>query len=132
VRRHASRGGVLALSLVVMLFVLTVVTSLLAVTAARARAVAREARRAQALALAESAVAVVQAQLASGTPAAAAAGTLATGSYAAQVQTTNGVQVTATGTALPLLGESAVVRIEVSLMRGGDGWQLSGWREVEP
>jgi hypothetical protein len=131
-RRHASRGGVLALSLVVMLFVLTVVTSLLAVTAARARAVAREARRAQALALAESAVAAVQAQLASGVPAASVAGRLATGSYAAEVVTTNGVQVTGTGTALPLLGESVVVRIEASLRRGGGGWQLSGWREVEP
>ena len=115
-----------------MLFLFSLVASLLGVAAARARAVAREARRAQALALAESAVVAAQAQLDAGRPAAPVTGSLPTGSYAAEVHTAGGgeVRLAAVGRARPLLGEAVEVRIEVTLARRGAEWSVIAWQEV--
>jgi Tfp pilus assembly protein PilX len=125
------RGSVLVISLALMLLIAALAGSLLTVSAARCRAIGRESRRAQALALAESAVAAVQARLAAGSPAAPASGALATGQYSAQVMpsASGGVTVVATGRAQPLLGETVAAQLEVTLARRG--WQVVAWREVE-
>lgn len=127
------RGSVLVISLALMLLIAALAGSLLAVSAARCRAIGRESRRAQALALAESAVAAVHAKLGAGSPAAPASGALSTGQYSAQVTPSagGGVTLLATGRARPLLGETVAAQLEVTLARRGRGWQVVAWREVE-
>jgi hypothetical protein len=131
--RPRSRGSVLALSLVMLLLTFSLVGSLLAVAAARCRAIARESRRAQALALAESAVSVAQARLAAGQLLSPVSGALATGRYSAQVTRTESgrVVVKAVGTPLALVGGTGTVTIEATLARQGGRWRISAWQEVE-
>jgi Tfp pilus assembly protein PilX len=118
--RPRSRGSVLALSLVMMLLTFSLVGSLLAVAAARCRAIARESRRAQALALAESAVSVAQARLAAGQP------------LSPVTRTERGrVVVKAMGTPLALVGGTGTVTIQATLARQGGRWRISAWQEVE-
>jgi len=133
-RRARSRGSVLALCLVTMLLVFSLAGSMLAVAAARCGAIARESHRAQALALAESAVAIAQVGLAGGEPAAPIAGSLSTGRYSASVTRTGDgrVVVKAVGEPPALVGGPATVTIEATLVRQGGRWRISAWREVEP
>ena len=129
-----ARGSVLVVSLVLMLLVFSLGASLVAVSAARCRAIARESRHAQALALAESAVVAAQAALLSGGPAASVSGSLATGEYSAQVTKSGGGQlvVRGAGRARPLLGEAMAAAVEVTLVRRGSTWSVAAWREVMP
>ncbi len=133
-RRARCRGSVLVISLVLMLLIFSLSASVLAVSAARCRALARESRRAQAIALAESAVAAEQAALGAGRPAGDVSGSLATGHYSARVSRAGGGQValTAVGRASPLLGEAVAATLEVTLARRAAGWKVIAWREVEP
>ena len=131
--RSRSRGSVLALSLVTLLLTFSLVGSLLAVAAARCRAIARESRRAQALALAESATAVAQARLASGQALSPLSGALSTGRYRATVTRTGDgrVIVRAVGEPLALVGGVGVTTIETTLVRQGRRWCISAWQEVK-
>ena len=115
-----------------MLLVFSLSASLLAVAAARCRAMARESRRAQAVALAESGVAALQAALAAGASPAPVEGTLATGAYSARVTRSGAGEVTlrAVGQPAPLLGEMIVANLEVTLARRGREWQVVAWREA--
>ena len=132
--RSGSRGSVLVLGLVMMLLLFSLTGSLLALAAARCRAIARESRRAQALALAESAVAVTQARLAAGQLSSSISGTLATGRYSAQVTRTGDgrAMVRAVGKPRALVGGAGIVVIETTLARRGGRWRISAWREVQP
>ncbi len=132
-RRGTSvQGSVLVISLVLMLLVFSLCGTMLAVAAARARASAREARRAQAMALAESAVAATQVALAAGEPA-SVCGALSTGQYSSQVTQAGGqARVRAVGRAKPLLGEAVTIALDVTLARRGAGWEVIAWRESQP
>jgi len=133
-RRDHCRGSVLTLCLVMMVVMLSLAGSLLAVAAARCGSIARETRRAQGLALAESAVAVAQVKLATGQPVSAIGGSLSTGRYSATVAASEAgrVVVRAVGEPPPLVGRPVRVTIETTLVRRGKGWQVWAWREVGP
>jgi Tfp pilus assembly protein PilX len=130
--RSRSRGSVLTLCLVMMLAVFSLAGSLLAVAAARCGAIARESRRAQALALAESAVAVAQARLTAGQPPSPVSGSLSTGRYSATAVATGPgrVVVEAVGEPPPLVGRPVTVTVETTLVRRGEHWRVWAWREV--
>lgn len=132
--RPRSRGSVLALCLVTMLLLFSLTGSLLALAAARCRAIARESRRAQALALAESAVAEAQARLAGSQPALSVSGELSTGRYSATIARPEDGRavVRAVGQPLALVGGAGTVTIETTLTRRGGRWRMTAWREVEP
>jgi Tfp pilus assembly protein PilX len=127
------RGSVLVFSLLMMVFVLTLGASLMAVAAARSTAVARESRRAQGLALAESAVVQAQAGLSAGRTQ-PVAGSLATGDYDATVVTQGDgrVRIVAVGRPRPLVGKQLEVKIETVLVKAGNAWRVEDWREVTP
>ena len=124
------RGSVLALSLVMLLLVFSLAASLLAIASARCTAITKESRRAQTLALAESAIAAIQTNFKNGQY--NVQGTLATGSYAAQAKmaTNDRVNVTATGKALPLIGKTVSVQLNVTLARQGNHWKVIRWQEL--
>jgi type II secretory pathway pseudopilin PulG len=130
--RTRCRGSVLALCLVMMLVVFALAGSLLAVAAARCGSIARESRRAQALALAESAAAVAQAKLTAGQPPSPVAGSLSTGRYSATIVSSGPgrIVVKAVGDPRPLVGGPVSVAIETTLTRRGERWQVAAWREV--
>jgi Tfp pilus assembly protein PilX len=129
-----SRGSVLILGLIVMLLLFSLTGSLLALTAARCRAIARESRRAQALALAESAVAAAQVGLAAGELPSSLSGALATGRYSARVTRIGDgrVVVRAVGEPRSLVGGAGAVMVETTLARRGGRWRVSAWREIQP
>jgi len=128
------RGSVLILSVIMLLLVFSLAASLLAVAGARCNALAKDARRAQALALAESAIAALQARLNAGNVATPLGGVLSTGSYSASAEQAGKgrVKVSAGGKALPLLGRTVEVKIKATLIRKAGRWQMIAWEETEP
>jgi Tfp pilus assembly protein PilX len=129
-----ARGSALVLALIVLLCVVLLTSSLLAVVAARTAAVTRDSRIVQATALAESAIAVVQADLQNGKTASAVYGTLATGSYRATIATPAGSRlgIIAEGTAMPMVGRPVVVKIRAALVHSGSRWTIADWQELQP
>jgi Tfp pilus assembly protein PilX len=128
------RGSVLVLSVVIMLLIFSLATSLLAVAGARCNALARDSRRAQALALAESAIADLQAKLNMGKFTPLVKGELSTGSYSATAERSSEgrVSVMAVGKARPLIDRAVEVKIKATLTRKAGHWYMTDWEEMMP
>lgn len=130
--RH--RGSVLVMCLVAMIVLMSVASSMVALAAARCSALARETRHAQGLALAESGVAALCAEVGAGQAPSLVEGSLPTGRYLATVERAEvgRLVLTASGHPRALRGRSADVTIQATLVRQEGRWRMVAWREVEP
>lgn len=132
--RPRCRGSVLVMCLVTMIVLTSLTASMLALSVARCDALGRETRRAQALALAESAVAALHAELHAGRAPSPVEGSLPTGRYVGTVERAEKGQLvlTASGYPLAITGRPVEVTIETTLVRHDGRWRIVAWQEVRP
>jgi hypothetical protein len=117
-----------------MLVLTSLASSMLALAAARCSALGRETRRAQGLALAESAVAAFCAEVDAGRAPSQLEGSLPTGRYLATAERADEghLVLTASGHPLALRGRPVDVKIEATLVRQDGHWRIVAWQEVQP